>query len=90
MTMIAWNLGRDYIAWDKDVTIEFRKPGRGTLFSTFRLPDGELDGIRRELETHDRALRTYDVDLADAEGVVHAHFRKTVQVRKRPPKAQAR
>jgi Domain of unknown function (DUF4442) len=86
MTMISWSLGRDYIAWDKDVQIEFRKPGRGTLFSTFRLPDGELEGIRRELETADRAERAYDVELADADGVVHAYFRKTVQIRKRKPR----
>ena len=37
MTMISWNLGRDYIAWDKAVQIEFRKPGRGTLYSTDRI-----------------------------------------------------
>jgi hypothetical protein len=29
----------------------------------------------------------YDVELVDAEGVVHAAFRKTIQIRKRRPKA---
>ena len=86
MTMISWCLGKQYIAWDKAATIDFRKPGRGTLYSTFRLPDDELARIRAELEETDRIERIYDVELADAAGVVHAAFRKTIQVRKRKPK----
>jgi uncharacterized protein DUF4442 len=85
MTMISWNLGKGYIAWDKAAQIEFRKPGRGTLYSTFRLPDGELDRIRGELENTEKVERTYDVELADVNGVVHAAFKKTVQIRKRRP-----
>jgi len=83
MTMIAWNLGKDYVAWDKAATIEFRKPGRDTLFSTFRLPEGELDEIRAELESTEKVERNYDVELKDGDGVVHASFRKTIQIRKR-------
>jgi len=86
MTMISWNLGRGYVAWDKSVQMEFRKPGRSTLYSTFRLPQGELDNIRRELESSEKVERIYDVELSDAKGVVHAFFKKTVQVRKRTAK----
>ena len=86
MTMISWNLGRNYIAWDKAAQIEFRKPGRDALYSTFRLDAGELDGIRAELETAEKVERIYDIELADRAGVVHASFRKTVQIRKRRPK----
>ena len=89
MTMISWALGKQYIAWDKAATIDFRKPGRGKLFCTFRLPPGELDGIRAELETAERVERIYDVELVDAAGVVHAAFRKTIQIRKRKPKPVA-
>ena len=86
MTMISWLLGKGYIAWDKAVQMEFRKPGRGPLYATFKLPPGEIDAIRAELERADRAERIYDVELVDDAGVVHAFFRKTVQVRKRAPK----
>ena len=89
MTMISWNLGKGYIAWDKAVQIEFRKPGRDTLYSTFRLLPGELEGIKAELETTDKVERIYDVELADGAGIVHAFFRKTVQIRKRKPKTTA-
>ncbi|MFO1302899.1 MAG: DUF4442 domain-containing protein [Burkholderiales bacterium] len=86
MTMISWSLGKQYIAWDKAATIDFKKPGRGKLFSTFKLPPGEVDAIRAELETVERVERIYVVELVDAAGVVHAEFRKTIQVKKRRPK----
>jgi acyl-coenzyme A thioesterase PaaI-like protein len=86
MTMISWNLGKAYVAWDKAVTIEFRKPGRGTLHSIFRLADGELDAIKAELEQAEKTERVYDVELKDSHGVVHAFFKKTIQIRKRKPK----
>lgn len=83
MTMIAWNLGKRYIAWDKAASIEFLKPGRSTLHATFRLAQEDIDAIRAELETRDRVERSYDVVLHDSAGVPHATFRKLVQVRKR-------
>ncbi|MGZ5474020.1 MAG: DUF4442 domain-containing protein, partial [Thermoanaerobaculia bacterium] len=37
MILLMHCLGRDYIVWDKAATIRFRKPGRTTIFATFRL-----------------------------------------------------
>jgi len=86
MTMISWCLGKQYIAWDKAAQIEFRKPGKSTLYSTFRLAPNELAKIKAELETADKVERIYDVELVDGAGTVHALFRKTVQIRKRRTK----
>jgi hypothetical protein len=86
MTMISWKLGKHYVAWDKAATIEFRKPARGTLFSTFKLSEGEIDSIRAELETKEKVERIYDIELKDGSGVVHAFFTKTIQIRKRKPR----
>jgi len=85
VVMFSLNLGKRYIAWDKAATIEFRKPGRETLYSTLRFAAGELDGSVNELDTSEKVERVYDVDLCDAAGVVYAHFRKTIQIRKRTP-----
>ena len=80
MTLLSLLLGRKYIVWDKAAIIEFKKPGRSTLYSTFVVPSGELDAIRKELESTDRTERIYDVQLTDANGVVHFTARKTVVV----------
>jgi acyl-coenzyme A thioesterase PaaI-like protein len=97
MIMLIRNLGPDYVVWDKAASIRFRKPGRTTLFARFVIDDAELDAIRDEL-TRTRAIdRIYHVDLADAEGVVHASFEKILHIRRRragkagrPPKDSER
>jgi hypothetical protein len=71
------------VVWDKAATIRFRKPGKTTLFATFLLDDTELDAIRAATAGGDPADRVYDVDLVDAEGVVHASVQKVIYVRRK-------
>ena len=83
MIMLMRNLGRDFVVWDKAATIRFRKPGRTTLFATFRLDDAELDAIRAATANGEAIDRTFNVDLADRDGVVHASVEKIIYVRKK-------
>ena len=83
MIMLMKVLGPEYVVWDKAATIRFRKPGRSTLFATFRLDDAELEAIRSATSTGQPVDRTYNVDLADADGVVHASVEKIIYVRKK-------
>ena len=84
MIMLMQCLGRDYVVWDKTASIRFRKPGRSTLFATFHLDDAELDAIRSATATGESVDRTYNVDLLDGEGVVHASVEKVIYVRRKP------
>ena len=83
MIMLMRCLGRDYVVWDKTASIRFRRPGRTTLYATFRLDDAELDAIRSATATGESVDRTYNVDLVDAEGVVHASVEKLIYVKKK-------
>ncbi len=85
MIMLIHALGKDYTVWDKAATIRFLKPGRATLFARFLLDEAELETIRRQLETARSIDRVYDVELADASGVVHATVEKTIYIRKAAP-----
>lgn len=80
MMMLIHLLGEEYVVWDKEAEIRFKKPGRDTLYATFRITDEELDAIRAELERDDSTDRVYTVDLVDDEGVTHATVRKTLHV----------
>ncbi len=81
MLMLIMNLGPKYVVWDKSACIQFKKPGRATLFARFVLDEGELDAIRSAL-THSRSVdRTYQVELTDKEGVVHASVEKVLYIR---------
>ncbi len=82
MMMLLKTLGDEYVVWDKEAEIRFKKPGRETLYAKFRLSDEELEAIRAELETEgtESIDRHYTVDLVDADGTVHATVRKTVYI----------
>ena len=90
MTMLSILLGRQYVVWDKAATIDFKRAGRSTLYSTFKLAEGEVEAIRAELESAERVERVYDVELVDAAGLLHAAFKKTIVIRKRRRKAESR
>jgi len=83
MMMLIHLLGPDYVVWDKAATIRFRKPGRETLYATFRIPASELDGIRADVTANGRTEREYAVDLVSASGEVHASFTKLLSIRRR-------
>ena len=88
MVMLIRNLGPDYIVWDKAATIRFRKPGRTTLYARFTLDDAELDAIRAELDGKRSIDRIYHVDLADAEGTVHASIEKVIYIARKEPQGE--
>ncbi len=82
MIMLIQILGPRYTVWDKAATIHFRRPGRSTLHARFALAEPEIAEIRRVLETSPSTDRVYSVELADAQGAVHAIVEKTIYIRK--------
>jgi acyl-coenzyme A thioesterase PaaI-like protein len=84
MILLMQILGTGYTVWDKAASIRFRKPGKTTLFARFLLTEEEIATIRT-LSAEARSIdRVYTVDLADADGVVHASIEKTIYIRKNP------
>jgi len=83
MIQLIQLLGRGYVVWDKAASIRFRKPGRTTLYATFKFDDAELDAIRAAAADGKPIDRTYSVDLVDRDGVVHATVEKVIYIRRR-------
>ena len=82
MLLLMRRLGEDYTVWDKAAEVRFRKPGRTTLYADFEVDDGEVEAIRGSLDVGESTDRVYDVELVDADGVVHAEVEKTLYVRR--------
>ena len=83
MVMLIKRLGSDYIVWDKTATINFKKPGRSTLYATFVIDDTEINLIREKLDREEKLDCHYSCDLVDEEGTIHATVEKVIYIRKK-------
>lgn len=83
MLMLIKNLGRDYIVWDKAATINFRKPGKGTVHAEFKLTDEHIDEIKRRLETETKMDYIFKVEIKDDAGKLIADVDKVLYIRKK-------
>jgi acyl-coenzyme A thioesterase PaaI-like protein len=86
MVMLIRILGPDYVVWDKAATIEFKRPGRLTLYATFTLDDEEIESIEAELTDKSSVDRVYGIDLTDNDGLVYASVAKTIYIRRKEAK----
>jgi len=75
MIILIKLLGPDYVVWDKAATVQFKKPGRTTLYARFTVTDEELAAIKRALTQTASVDRLYQVDLTDAQGMVQCDSR---------------
>jgi hypothetical protein len=83
MLMLMANLGRDYIVWDKVASIRYRKPGRGTVRTEFRLTEAQIEDIREKLKTLPKYEPTFSVEVKDEAGIVIAEVEKLLYVRRK-------
>jgi hypothetical protein len=83
MVMLIKLLGPDYVVWDKEAAIYFKKPGKTKLFARFLLDDNELNMIRKTLESESSLTRTYQIDLVDTKGMVCATVDKVIHIKKK-------
>ncbi len=86
MIMLIRLLGHDYYVWDQRASIEYIKPGRGTVKAWFRLDDATLATIREKTAGGEKYLPEFQVEITDASGEVVARVQKTLYVRRKPPK----
>ena len=78
MVMLAMNLGREYVVWDKAASIRYKKPGKGTVRAEFRLSEERLAEIRAAVEAEGRHDARFVVELKDDAGGVVAEVERVV------------
>lgn len=81
MLMLVHVLGRGYVVWDKAATIDYVKPGRGTVTARFRLEEERIAEIRAATADGAKALPVFHCDIRDTEGDVVARLDRTLYVR---------
>jgi acyl-coenzyme A thioesterase PaaI-like protein len=83
MLMLIKNLGEDYIVWDKGATINFRKPGRGTVRAEFQLTEEVLEDIRATVAAQVKMDKVFKVEIKDESGKLIADVDKVLYIRKK-------
>lgn len=83
MLMLMQLLGKEYVIWDKSASIEFVKPGTGTVKAIFTISDEQLADIREKIADGSKYLPEFEVKIVDAEGEVVANVMKTLYIRKK-------
>ncbi len=83
MILLIQRLGPDYVVWDKEANIDFRKPGLGTVHATIRLTDEEVEAIRSATAKGDKHLPQWTIAILDTQDEVVATVLKTLYVRRK-------
>jgi len=83
MLILMRALGPGYIVWDKAASIQFLKPGKGTVTATFHISRERVDEIRNAADEGRKIEPTFSVDVVDTQGQAIARVEKILYVRKK-------
>jgi acyl-coenzyme A thioesterase PaaI-like protein len=83
MLMLIKNLGSGYIVWDKAATINFRKPGKGTVHAEFNITEDHLREIKETLKDQNKMDYHFKVEIKDDEGKLIADVDKVIYIRRK-------
>ena len=86
MVMMLQVLGKAYYVWDSRASIEYLKPGRGTVTARFKIDDAAVADILAKTAGGEKYFPEFTVDITDVSGEVVARVLKTLYVRRKPPK----
>lgn len=77
------HLGNGYVVWDKAASIDFVRPGRGTVTALFRIPPEEIEAIRVRADAGEKVEPVLTANVVDAGGELVARVQKRLYVRKK-------
>jgi acyl-coenzyme A thioesterase PaaI-like protein len=83
MLLLIEALGPGYVVWDKEATIRFKRPGRGTVRARFHLPPERVEEIRAEADARGKTEPRFAVQVLSEEGEVVAEVEKLLYVRRK-------
>jgi acyl-coenzyme A thioesterase PaaI-like protein len=78
--LLIMALGSDYVIWDKSASIQYRRPGRTTLYGDCIITAEEIAEVKDILTRQPEVDRIYRVELKDESGVIHSLVERTVYI----------
>lgn len=81
--MLIEHLGKDYIIWDKASSIQFKSPGRDTVYAHFKLTRDEIEAIRLVADQEGKVEPKFPLHIQDEKGDLIAVIEKTLYVKRK-------
>ncbi len=83
MLMLLFNLGSDYVVWDKSASIRFRRPAKGKVTATFTLTNDIIEKVKTVAENEDKTEPQFLVEIKDDHGNTVAEVDKVIFVQQK-------
>lgn len=83
MFIILIQLGEEYVVWDKRASIEFVKPGKGTVYADFKVTPEEITKLKMAVDRDGKGVFDFPCEVKDTAGNVIAKLQKGVYVRRK-------
>ena len=83
MMMFMGILGKEYVVWDKSASIDFIKPGKGTVSVNFHISQEIIAEVYEATKTGNKYFPKFEIDILDEDGEVVAKVIKTIYIRKK-------
>jgi len=86
MLMLMQVLGKEYYVWDKSAEIDFVKPGKGVVISTFNISDQDLAEIKSSTDGGEKYFHRFNVEIIDRQSNTVANVVKILYIKKKNSK----
>jgi acyl-coenzyme A thioesterase PaaI-like protein len=83
MFILMIQLGDEYIVWDKYASIDFQKPGKGTVFAEFELLPSQVKEVKKVVDEEGKYVFEFPCEVRDEAGILIASLKKGVYVRRK-------
>jgi acyl-coenzyme A thioesterase PaaI-like protein len=83
MLILMNKIGKDYIVWDKKASIQFKRPGKGTVSAFFEITQDKVEEIKEAVDRHGKWEPEFSVDIKNEDDQVVASVIKTLWVKKK-------
>lgn len=77
-------LGDDYVVWDKEATIKFKRPAKSSAYATFYFTPEEISKIKQEVNEKNEIDLAKHINITNKMGdITFAELSKTIYVAKK-------
>ncbi|SFZ89995.1 Acyl-coenzyme A thioesterase PaaI, contains HGG motif [Flaviramulus basaltis] len=73
-------LGDNYVVWDKDATIKYKRPAKETVYTEFVFTKDEIESIKNEVSKNGEFNLVKTPNIVNKDGIAIAEISKTIYV----------